>query len=339
MPRWLAVAVAGVVVAVIGTALAANWSWRELNAEIILPADGILFEVPSGVGLGTVTRELGERGIVRHPRLIDWYARISGAATGIQAGEYQLKPGLTSLSLLDKFGRGDVFLHQFTIVEGWRFAEMLERLRQHPAIAAGDETGAELMSLLGKPDTHPEGQFLPDTYTFPRGTQDSELLGWAHAALETVLERAWHDRQDGGAIADPYQGLILASIIEKETGLAAERGLISAVFHGRLKTGMRLQTDPTVIYGLGEAFDGNLTRAHLTSDTPYNTYTRHGLPPTPIALPGEASILAAFQPAATEALYFVATGEPDGSHYFSLTLDEHNAAVSRYLERQRAGDR
>jgi UPF0755 protein len=338
MPRWLTWTLAALLAAVGGAALAAHWSWRELNAELALPTDGVLFEIPSGAALATVTRDLAARGIVRHPQLIDWYARFSGTATRIQAGEYRLQPGLSALSLLEKLGRGEVLLHQFTIIEGWRFEEMIGRLREHPAIVAGSETGAEIMALLGPAETHPEGQFLPDTYTFPRGTRDTEVLAWAHDALTAVLDEAWRVRDDDGVLTDPYQGLILASIIEKETALETERALIAGVFHGRIRSGMRLQTDPTVIYGLGDTFDGNLTRAHLASDTPYNTYTRHGLPPTPIALAGRASITAALQPAVTEALYFVATGEPDGSHYFSVSLDEHNAAVSRFLERQRAAD-
>ena len=192
------------------------------------------------------------------------------------------------------------------------------------------------MAALGSPDLHPEGQFLPDTYSFPRGTRDIELLRWAHSALQSTLEEAWSARTDTGILQSPYAGLILASIIEKETALASERGLISGVMHERLRRGMRLQTDPTVIYGIGPGFNGNLTRADIDRDTPYNTYTRAGLPPTPIALAGAASIRAAFMPAETDALYFVATGEPDGSHVFSRTLEEHNAAVDRYVERQRS---
>lgn len=338
MSRRIVIALAGVGLTTLVVAIAVTWSWRELNRPLKLPAEGLLYEVRAGTALARVTRELEDGGVVRHPRLLDWYARLSGAATGIHAGEYLLRPGLTPLTLLDRFERGDVFLHQFTIVEGWRFEEMLERLRAHPAIAADAATGAEIMAALGDPELHPEGQFLPDTYSFARGTRDLELLGWAHAALESAVETAWVERSEAGVLSSPYDGLILASIIEKETALATERGLIAGVFHGRLMTGMRLQTDPTVIYGLGSDFDGNLTRADLNRDTPYNTYTRHGLPPTPIALPGRAAIEAAFSPATTDALYFVATGDADGSHSFSLTLDEHNAAVRRYVERERANN-
>jgi UPF0755 protein len=319
------------------TAIGAGWAWQELNAPLELPAEGLIYKVRNGAALSTVTRELHELGVTSHPRLIAWYSRMRGTATRIHAGEYQIEPGLTAITLLDKLNRGEVVLHQFTIVEGWRFREMLGQLRLHPSIAAGGESGAEIMAALGQPDLDPEGQFLPDTYSFPDGTRDIELLRWAHAALQSELDRAWAERLDGGVLANPYHGLILASIIEKETALASERGLISGVMHERLRRGMRLQTDPTVIYGIGDGFDGDLTRADLDRDTPYNTYTRAGLPPTPIALAGVAAIRAAFMPIETGAVYFVATGNPDGSHVFSRTLEEHNAAVSRYLERQRTG--
>jgi len=338
MPRWLVPVLSGVAVVTVGAALGAAWSWRSLNAPLALPEQGLHFEVPSGAALSRVTAALERQGVVRHAYVLDWYARLTGRATRIHAGEYALTPGLTGLGLLDKLGRGEVFLHQFTIVEGWRFDDLLLRLRAHPAIAAATDPADEIMTALGKPGLDPEGQFLPDTYSFPRGTRDVELLGWAHRALESALEDAWANRTESGVLTDPYDGLILASIVEKETALGRERGLISGVFHERLKRGMRLQTDPTVIYGLGEAYDGDLTRAQLDADTPYNTYTRHGLPPTPIALAGSASIAAAFSPVETGALYFVATGDPDGSHVFSVTLEEHNAAVRRYLERERARD-
>jgi UPF0755 protein len=318
-------------------AIGAGWAWQELNSPLVLPADGLVYKVRSGAALSTVTAELRELGVTTHPRLIAWYSRMRGTATRIHAGEYLLDPGLTAITLLEKLNRGEVVLHQFTIVEGLRFREMLGQLRLHPAIVAGSENGAEIMAALGQPDLDPEGQFLPDTYSFPDGTRDIELLRWAHAALQSELDRAWAERLEGGVLTSPYDGLVLASIIEKETALASERGMISGVMHERLRRGMRLQTDPTVIYGIGDGFDGDLTRADLDRDSPYNTYTRAGLPPTPIALAGVASIRAAFTPVETGAVYFVATGNPDGSHEFSRTLEEHNAAVSRYLERLRTG--
>ena len=224
-----------------------------------------------------------------------------------------------------------MFLHQLTVVEGWRFAEFLAALRAHPAIIAGNMSGAEIMTELGAPEVHPEGQFYPDTYRFPKGTPEIEVLRAAHAALQDRLDTAWQNRNPDTQLQTPYDALILASIIEKETALASERGLISGVFHQRLARGMRLQTDPTVIYGIGESFDGNLRSRDLATDTPYNTYTRSGLPPTPIALAGGPSLEAAVAPEITDALYFVATGRPDGSHYFSATLEEHDRAVRDYL--------
>lgn len=337
MRRAIALGLSAMLIAGIAVALTLVWSWRQLNTALVLPEEGIFFEVRSGTGLATVTAELERLGVIRHSWILNAYASAEGSARRIQAGEYQLLPGLSSLDLLAKLGRGDVYLHRFTVIEGWRTAELIRRLRAHPAIAAGTLSAAEIMDELGKPDVHPEGQFLPDTYSFPRGMRDVEFLALAHEALETVLDEAWAERTDT-VLRSPYEGLILASIIEKETALASERGLISGVFHERLKRGMRLQTDPTVIYGLGDAYDGNLTSANLAADTPYNTYTRRGLPPSPIALAGRAAIVAAFSPVETAALYFVATGEPDGSHAFSATLEEHNAAVARYLARQRAGN-
>lgn len=326
------------VVLAAGVAGSLAWSWRTLNAPLALPEDGVLYQVPSGAALSNVTAALEAMGIVRHPRLIDWYARWRGTATAIQAGEYRIAPGQTGIGLLAQLERGEVYLHQFTIVEGWRFADVLQRLREHPAVAVSEYTAEEVMAQLGRPDEHPEGQFLPDTYSFPRGTTEIELLRIANRALWELLDRNWSQRTHDDVLESPYQGLILASIIEKETALDSERTLMSGVFYERLRRGMRLQADPTVIYGLGDAYQGNLTRAHLTGDSPYNTYTRAGLPPTPIAMAGRASIAAAFAPVDSGALYFVATGEPDGSHVFSRTLEEHNAAVRRFLARARNGN-
>jgi UPF0755 protein len=329
--------VLGTFVLTVATTVLASWFvWRDLHTPLHLPPEGAWLEVAPGTPLFRVADELNERGIVRYPQLLRLHARLSGDATRIRAGEYQLAPGLTPVTLLDKLVRGDVFLHSLTIVEGSRFSEMLAQLRRHPAIVATDLTPEDIMAALGKPDVHPEGQFFPDTYRFARGTTDLNLLRQAHAALDRILFEAWDNRSDLSVLEHPYEALILASIIEKETGLASERREISGVFHRRLQLGMRLQTDPTVIYGLGEDFQDRLRSADLTRDTPYNTYTRFGLPPTPIALSGRAAIEAAVNPLDGEVLYFVATGLPDGSHYFSITLEEHNRAVQRYLERRRS---
>jgi peptidoglycan lytic transglycosylase G len=324
----------GVFVGLIAAAAAfADLAWRSLHAQLPIPAEGAWLEVSSGTPLRRVTAELAQRSLLEHPLLLDVYARWRGDATRIRAGEYQLLPGLTPLSLVDKLVSGQVYLHQLTIVEGWRFADLLAATRAHTAIRAGSLDGAQIMAELGEPGVHPEGEFFPDTYFFPRGTTDLELLRTAHQAMRDHLAKAWDGRDQGTQLHDPYEALILASIIEKETALPSERKLISGVFQQRLKRGMRLQTDPTVIYGIGETYDGNLRRQDLERDTPYNTYTRAGLPPTPIALPGNASLEAAVQPQATDALYFVATGRGDGSHAFSATLEEHDRAVRDYLRR------
>ena len=313
-------------------AAAATIAWHELNTPLPLPEPAVLFEVHAGMPLETVTRRLAERELLPAPGLLDWYARLRGDATRIRAGEYELVAGLTPVALLHMFVEGDVYLHRFAIVEGWRFSELAAALGAHPAIESEMLDETEVMTALGQPGVHPEGQFLPDTYSFPKGTAAIELLGWAHEALHSRLDAAWSVRGAEVQLANAYEALILASIIEKETALESERALISGVFHRRLERGMRLQTDPTVIYGLGSDFDGNLTRLDLNRDTPYNTYTRNGLPPTPIALPSGPAIDAAVAPTTGETLYFVATGAPDGSHYFSATLEEHERAVDRYLE-------
>src|SRR5881394_116520 len=313
-----------------GTAFAA-FGWRALHAELPIPSAGAWLEVASGTPLRRVTAELAQRGLLDHPVLLDLYARLRGDATRIRAGEYQLALGTTPLSLVDKLVSGQVFQHQLTIVEGWRFADLLSAVRAHDAIRAGTLDGPEIMAELGEPGVHPEGQFFPDTYFFPRGTTDLELLKTAHEALREHLAKAWEARAPDIQVRTPYEALILASIIEKETALPTERALISGVFQQRLRRNMRLQTDPTVIYGLGVGFDGNLRHQDLDRDTPYNTYTRAGLPPTPIALPGSASLEAAVRPERTDALYFVATGRGDGSHNFSATLEEHERAVRDYL--------
>jgi UPF0755 protein len=333
MRKWVIGAALAFVLVLAGGALALSLAWRSLNAPMTIAEPQVFIEVRSGTSLSRLSADLASRGLLRHPTLLTWYGRMTGEATRIHAGEYSIASGTTPIALLEKLINGQVYLHQLTIVEGWRFADVLRVIRAHPAVAATSLDGADLMVEIGKPGVHPEGQFLPDTYTFPRGTHDVELLRWAHQALERRLEQAWAQRSEDVQLATPYEALVLASIIEKETALDSERRTIAGVFTRRLKRGMRLQTDPTVIYGLGDAYDGNLRRGDLERDTPYNTYTRFGLPPTPIALPSGASIEAAVDPEEGEALYFVATGLPDGSHYFSATLDEHNRAVSRYLDR------
>ena len=322
------------VLAVGGLSAAGALSWRALNLPMEIPSAGARVEIPPGTPLASVTDDLARRALLDAPRLLTLYARVLGDAKRIRAGEYEIAPETSPRQLLRQLVDGEVILHTLTVVEGWRFDEFLTALREHPAIVAGDADAEAIMRELGSEGVHPEGQFYPDTYSFPRGTADIEVLRQAHRTMIDVLETVWGQRQTL-ALKNAYEALVLASIIEKETALGSERQRIAGVFSRRLQRGIRLQTDPTVIYGLGDSFDGNLRRLDLVTDTPYNTYTRAGLPPTPIALPGGAALRAAVAPDDSEALYFVATGDPDGSHYFSTSLAEHNQAVTRYLERLR----
>jgi UPF0755 protein len=277
---------------------------------------------------------LNARGILDQPEVWIVWGRVTGQSVGIKAGEYQLTAGLTPRSLLKLLSSGQVILHAITFIEGSRFSDVQKLLAAHAAVVhkAATLSAEDIMQELGAPGVHPEGQFFPDTYRFPRGTSDLELLAMAHRRMVQELDAAWNSRSKDLPLATQYEALILASVVEKETALEGERPMIAGVFVERLKRGMRLQTDPTVIYGIGETYDGNIRRADLLRDTPYNTYTRSGLPPTPIALPGIESLRAAVQPQMTGALFFVATGKGDGSHYFSKTLPEHDAAVKRYLQ-------
>lgn len=256
--------------------------------------------------------------------------KLLGGTSHLQKGEYRLRPGETLLTVLGRMQRGDVVIHEFTIVEGWTFRQLRAALaRQGPLDHRSQGwSDTEIMSAIGRRDVHPEGRFLPETYAYARGMSDLDFLARAARAMDEALAEVWADRTDNLPLKTPDEALILASIIEKETGLAEERGLIAGVFIERLRRGMRLQTDPTVIYGLGERFDGNLRLRDLRADTPYNTYRRGGLPPTPIAMPGREALHAAVHPEGEGKLYFVARG--DGSHQFSRTLKEHEEAVRRY---------
>jgi len=309
-----------------------------LAAPLSVPEDGLVFDVQPGAAFVSVSNDLADSGVIDRPRLFSWYGRLTGNAERVHAGEYLIAVGTTPRSLLAKFVAGDVRLYSFTIVEGWSYKELLAALADEPAIRSSisAEDWPAVLEQLETDFDYPEGLFLPETYRFPRHTTDREILRQAHGLLQGALDEEWERRAVGLPLSTPYEALTLASIIEKETALAEERPRIAGVFVRRLQKGMRLQTDPTVIYGLGDAFDGNLTRRHLRTDTPYNTYTRGGLPPTPIALPGRAAIRAALNPADGDEVYFVATGLGDGSHKFSATKAEHDAAVREYLNRQRA---
>lgn len=304
---------------------------RMLNQPLRLDS-GFTFEFARGENLQGAIQKLSGRSAFVYPRqelYLLLYGRFSGRAKRLRAGEYDLPTTLTPLSFLTLLESGKVRQYSFTVVEGWTAAELFRRLAAVPELKHELPSDPQaIMAALGEPDRHPEGLFYPDTYSFPRNLSDLEFLRRARAKMQTVLDEEWMARDPDLPLAAPYQALILASIIERETGAAEERPLIGGVFVRRLQKNMLLQTDPTVIYGMGERFDGNLRRVDLQADTPYNTYTRAGLPPTPIALPGRAAIRAALHPAPGDALYFVARG--DGTHEFTATLEAHNAAVRRF---------
>lgn len=321
----------------VAAAAAGWWGYTWLRSPIATLAANSIYEVPRGASLRGVAAELHRRGLIEHPNVWRVWARLTRRATSLKAGEYGLTAGLTPQSLLDLLNSGKVLLHSITFIEGSTFAEARVLLSRHEAVQVtlNDVSAADIMRKLGAADQHPEGQFFPDTYHFARGTTDIELLKVAHRRMQDELKAAWNSRIPDLPLATQYEALILASIVEKETALESERPVIAGVFVERLKRGMRLQTDPTVIYGMGETYAGDIRRVDLVRDTPYNTYTRRGLPPTPIALPGAESLRAAVNPQMTGAIFFVATGKGDGSHFFSSTLAEHQAAVRRYLQRQR----
>ncbi len=307
---------------------------RFQNTPLNLPAGETIYEIAPGTSLRQLAYDLHARDMIEHPRLFILLGRELDVARRLQAGEYRLATGMTPRTLLQLLADGKVIQHAITLVEGQTFREILLRIQGHPFIEVTLQgvDDAEIMNRLGHPGVHPEGRFLPDTYHFTRGTTDLAFLQRAFAAMSKYLESAWPDRDADLPLQSPEEALILASIVEKETGLVEERPVIAGVFSRRLQRGMRLQTDPTVIYGLGEQFDGNLRRRDLEKDTPYNTYTRYGLPPTPIAMPGAAAIAAVLHPAAGDSLYFVSRG--DGSHYFSSNLEEHNLAVDKYQRKK-----
>jgi UPF0755 protein len=330
-------------VLLLGAAAAVEvWSGlRSLDIPLRLTA-ATRFKVVPGASFARVASELAAQGIVAHPRAWILYARWTGLAPAVKAGEYEIQPGATPRELLTKMVNGQVLLHSFTIVDGWRVQDLLDALRRNPDIASTlpEATGlpvqtANIMNKLGEPGADAEGQFLPETYRFIGGTTDMELLRQAHAALVHELNGAWQDRDPDLPLHNAGELLIMASIVQKESGLPQELAKIAGLYLHRLSVGMRLQADPTVIYGLGEHYDGDIHTVDLRTDGPYNSYTRAGLPPTPIALAGAAVIRATAHPEKTGALYFVASTKGDGSHVFSATLEQHNAAVAAYVARQR----
>jgi UPF0755 protein len=295
-----------------------------------VPEGGRLYTLDVGKGLRALGEDLAEQGLIPHPAWFWALGYLEGKPRALKAGEYAICPGTSPRALLRQIEAGRVVQHALTLVEGWTFEKVLETLRADDRLEQelGGLSPQEVMGRLGFPDAHPEGRFFPDTYRFPRGTSDLSFLRRAYLAMGEVLGEEWAGRAADLPFDNPDEALILASIVEKETAAAAERPQIAGVFVRRLKKGMRLQTDPTVIYGLGEDFDGNLRRSDLERDGPYNTYTRTGLPPTPIALPGRGALHAVLHPAGGDALFFVARG--DGTHVFSASLAEHNEAVRRF---------
>jgi UPF0755 protein len=298
-------------------------------------------EVTPGSSLRSVLNRLQAQGTVRDARAVTWWLRLQNRQVRVEAGVYEIPAHASPQQILTLFAEGKVVLEQLTVVEGATFAEFLAVLSAHPAVShtLQGKSAAQVMAALGHAGEGAEGQFFPDTYRFAANTSDAAILALAYEAMQRALAAAWSSRAPGLPFEHPQQALILASMVEKEAALKSERALIAGVFIERLRKGMRLQSDPTVIYGLGEKYDGTIHTRDLQADNPYNTYTREGLPPGPIALPGRESLVAAVHPDESGALYFVATGLGDGAHHFSRTLEEHNAAVQAYLARLRAQSR
>ena len=328
---WLLIA------GIIAVAAAAGALYRFAHTPLqvaVPPAKG--FELKAGSSLRTIARQLVAAEILPEPWRFEVIARTRGDGANIKAGSYEIAAPITPLDLLDKLIRGDVVQEQVTFVEGWTFRQWREALAAHPNLRHDSATlsDMELIERVGATGHESaEGLFFPDTYRFNRGASDLDVLRQASETMQRKLDTLWNARAPDLPFQSPYEALILASIVEKETGLQADRPMVAAVFVNRLRRGMKLQTDPTVIYGMGMTFDGNLKKTDLLRDTPYNTYTREGLPPTPIAMPGLASLSATLNPPPSDALYFVARG--DGTSHFSATLEEHNRAVNRYQRARR----
>jgi len=319
---------------VLAAAAAAGWWW--VRQPLRLPGDAasVDLSIEPGTLPRAVAQAVRDAGVEVDPRLLYAWFRLSGQGPRIKAGSYELDRGITPLRLLRKLARGEESLRAVTLVEGWNWRQVRQALAQadqlrHDTAGMSD---ADIMKLLGREGEAPEGRFFPDTYTYSKGSPDIKVLQRAMRSMDRRLADAWAQRSPRSVLRTPEEALILASIVEKETGNPSDRTRVACVFQNRLRIGMPLQTDPTVIYGLGDRFDGNLHKRDLQADSPYNTYLRPGLPPTPISMPGKASLLAAVQPAEGNFLYFVAKG--DGSSQFSASLDEHNRAVNKYVRGQ-----
>ena len=325
--RWLSRLL---VLALFAGAAAFGWLYWFSRHAYTPPTVPFEFTVKQGAGLKATSRQLAAQGLFPEGESLWIVARLLGKAPTVQAGTYRLEGPVTPLELLDKLARGDVVLAEVRFIEGTTFRQWLAVLQGQSRLrpTLGGKTASDVAKLLESPGESPEGWLFPDTYRYAPGISDLDLLRLAHVRMKRRLDEAWANRAADVPVKTPYEMLIMASIIEKETGAAEERPLIASVFYNRIRKGMRLQTDPTVIYGLGEKYDGNIRKRDLTTDTPWNTYTRDGLPPTPIAMPGGASLDAVSKPAQSDFLYFV--GKGDGTHQFSRTLEEHNRAVAKY---------
>jgi len=329
---------AGIIVLITLALVGLAAGYLRLNQEFHAPGPAgaaVRIKVAAGESIRSVLSRLAADGALTHPRTVEWYLRLHQSVPRIEIGTYEVPAHASPADIIRMFAQGRVLLDQITVVEGATFADFRRELDAEPDIAhtLRGKSDAQVMAALGHPGENPEGRFFPDTYRFAPGTSDLTILSMAYDRMAAVLAQAWRQRGPDLPFDTPYQALILASIVEKETGVGDERARIAGVFVNRLRRGMRLQSDPTVIYGLGKQYDGTIHTRDLTTDTPYNSYTRSGLPPTPISLPGLESLLAAVHPDQTQDLYFVATGE--GGHHFSKTLAQHDAELRVYLARLR----
>lgn len=318
------------ILAILGAVGLAAWiTWFAIS-PVKLTGPSVEFSIRPGSGSRTATRQIVEAGVAMPAWQFNLMTRAIGNDAGIKAGSYEVSEGVTPWQILGKITRGEFSMSEVTFIEGWTFLQMRSALQSHPALTheTSGLSDEQIMARLGSAGQHPEGWFFPDTYLFPKGESDISVLERAHQAMQKQLQSTWQQRAPGTPLRSPYEALILASIVEKETGRREDRGLVAAVFLNRLRTGMRLQTDPTVIYGLGTKFNGNLRKRDLETDHPFNSYTRDGLPPRPISMPGLESLKAVMNPASADVLYFVSKG--DGSSAFSRTLDEHNRAVQKF---------
>ncbi len=313
----------------------AAWLHYHVNADIQLPSTPYKFSIAQGSSLKNISQQLTDAEILSNPWSFILLSRYKGLQSSLKAGDYTLTNNISQVALLDYLVKGDVQQYEIKLIEGWTFSQLRKILYEHPAVQNDtiDLSDEKILQLIDAEETSAEGLFFPDTYYFVKNSSDIDILQRAYRTMQNHLRTAWLNRMEPLPLETPYEALTLASIVEKETGLESDRTEIAGVFINRLRIGMRLQTDPTVIYGLGDQFDGNLRKKHLQTDQAFNTYTRAGLPPTPIAMPGLSSIQAALNPAETKAIYFVAKG--NGESQFSTNLADHNRAVNKYQRRQK----